>query len=142
MLRDDGVVIYINEVEVYRSNMPAGTISYTTLAPTAASDDGETPQVFNISPSAFVSGNIVIAVEMHQNAANSSDLSFDLQLIGTVPGAALIAKWFPIFFIPGLVLLPLSPPIGGPSEVSVLYLFLVSFLKKKHTKSQCFFITI
>jgi hypothetical protein len=34
------------------------------------------------------------------------------------PGAALLAKWFPIFFIPGLVLLPLSPPIGGTTDVS------------------------
>lgn len=33
------------------------------------------------------------------------------------PGAALLAKWFPIFFIPGLVLLPLSPPIGGTTDV-------------------------
>jgi hypothetical protein len=33
------------------------------------------------------------------------------------PGAALLAKWFPIFFIPGLVLLPLSPPIGGTADV-------------------------
>ena len=35
------------------------------------------------------------------------------------PAAALLAKWFPIFFIPGLVLLPLSPPIGGTVDVSV-----------------------
>jgi hypothetical protein len=34
------------------------------------------------------------------------------------PAAALLAKWFPIFFIPGLVLLPLSPPIGGTADVS------------------------
>jgi Calcineurin-like phosphoesterase/Bacterial Ig-like domain/Purple acid Phosphatase, N-terminal domain len=90
--RDDGVVIYVNGVEVYRSNMPAGTISSTTLASSAASDDGNTAQNFTISNTAFVSGNNVIAVEMHQNAANSSDLSFDLQLIGTVPGAALLTR--------------------------------------------------
>jgi hypothetical protein len=33
------------------------------------------------------------------------------------PAAILLAKWFPIFFIPGLVLLPLSPPIGGTADV-------------------------
>ena len=90
--RDDGVVIYVNGVEVYRSNMPTGTISSSTLASSAASDDGNTAQNFTISNTAFVSGNNVIAVEMHQNAANSSDLSFDLQLIGTVPGAALLTR--------------------------------------------------
>ena len=88
--RDDGVVIYLNGTEVYRNNMPTGTILNTTLAPTFASDDGNTPQVFTISSSAFVNGNNVIAVEMHQNAVNSSDLSFDLQLVGNVGGAATL----------------------------------------------------
>src|SRR6185369_4723161 len=32
LLRDDGAVVYVNGTEVYRSNMPGGTISYTTLA--------------------------------------------------------------------------------------------------------------
>ncbi|HRG93758.1 MAG TPA: Ig-like domain-containing protein, partial [Chitinophagaceae bacterium] len=82
--RDDGIVIYVNGVEVYRNNMPAGTVTNTTLASTAASDDGNTAQDFTISTSAFVSGNNVIAVEIHQNAGTSSDLSFDLQLIGSV----------------------------------------------------------
>ena len=52
------------------------------------------------------------------------------------PGAALLAKWFPIFFIPGLVLLPLSPPIGGTADVrtyntlsvAILSLYVVSLL--------------
>src|SRR5829696_4225438 len=32
LLRDDGAVIYLNGVEVWRSNMPTGTIGFTTLA--------------------------------------------------------------------------------------------------------------
>jgi methionine-rich copper-binding protein CopC len=88
--RDDGIAIYVNGTEVYRNNLAAGA-GYTTLA-TLASDDGATAQAFSFSPSALVSGNNVIAVEIHQNAANSSDISFDLQLIGTVPGAALLTR--------------------------------------------------
>jgi hypothetical protein len=34
------------------------------------------------------------------------------------PGAALLAQWFPVFFVPGLALLPLSPSIGGTVDVS------------------------
>jgi hypothetical protein len=34
------------------------------------------------------------------------------------PAAGLLAKWLPIFFVPGLVLLPLSPGFGGPIDVS------------------------
>jgi methionine-rich copper-binding protein CopC len=90
--RDDGIVLYVNGIEVYRNNMPTGTITYGSLASTAASDDGNTAQNFSISSSAFISGNNVIAVEMHQNAVTSSDLSFDLQLIGTVPGAATLTR--------------------------------------------------
>src|SRR6476646_6199368 len=35
LLRDDGAVVYVNGAEVFRSNMPAGTIGYATLASTA-----------------------------------------------------------------------------------------------------------
>lgn len=33
------------------------------------------------------------------------------------PGADLVAKWFSMLFVPGLVLLPLSPSIGSNVEV-------------------------
>jgi LysM repeat protein len=79
--RDDGVAIYVNGTEVYRNNLAAGA-SNTTLA-TLASDDGTTAQAFSFSPSVLVSGNNLIAVEIHQNAVTSTDISFDLQLIGT-----------------------------------------------------------
>ena len=78
--RDDGIAIYVNGTEVYRNNLAAGA-AYNTLG-TLASDDGATAQTFNFSPSAFVSGNNVIAVEIHQNSVTSTDISFDLQLIG------------------------------------------------------------
>jgi acid phosphatase type 7 len=81
--RDDGAVVYVNGVEVNRVNLPAGTITHTTLAPSAITGASETtPVSFTICASYFVEGNNVIAVEMHQNTANSSDLSFDLELIG------------------------------------------------------------
>lgn len=33
------------------------------------------------------------------------------------PGAALLAKWLPVFFVPGLATLPLAPKIGSGLEV-------------------------
>ncbi|RXK57734.1 T9SS type A sorting domain-containing protein [Lacibacter luteus] len=86
--RDDGVAIYVNGTEVYRNNLAAGAV-YNTLA-TLASDDGATIQTFTFNPSVFVSGNNVIAVEIHQNAVNSSDISFDLELIGNSGSAGAI----------------------------------------------------
>jgi hypothetical protein len=88
--RDDGVAVYVNGTEVYRNNLAAGA-AYNTLA-ALASDDGATAQNFSFSPAVLVAGTNIVAVEIHQNAANSSDISFDLQLIGNVAGSALLTR--------------------------------------------------
>jgi hypothetical protein len=81
LLRDDGAVVYLNGAEVARSNMPSGTISYTTLASSAVSGSAEgTYYDFTVSPSLLVSGTNVLAVEVHQNNRTSSDLSFAAEL--------------------------------------------------------------
>lgn len=36
---------------------------------------------------------------------------------GLTPAATLLAKWIAPFFVPGLVILPLSPSVGGTGEV-------------------------
>src|SRR3954468_8944228 len=40
--RDDGGVVYLNGVEVFRSNMPQGNILYTTFAASVIDGTGET----------------------------------------------------------------------------------------------------
>lgn len=87
--RDDGIVVYVNGVERYANNMPAGR-THATLASTAAADDGATPQTASLSSAFFSVGTNVIAVEVHQNAANSSDLTFDLELLGNAAPVGLI----------------------------------------------------
>jgi hypothetical protein len=34
------------------------------------------------------------------------------------PGAGILAKWLPVFFVPGLAMLPLAPSMGSGIEVS------------------------
>ncbi len=80
--RDDGVVVYLNGNEVFRDNMPAGAVSYTTLAPNAT--DGTTFLQSAVSASLLTSGTNVLAVEIHQTDKSSSDISFDLELGGTL----------------------------------------------------------
>src|SRR6185436_1403851 len=80
--RDDGVVVYVNNQEVYRNNMKNGNVKYNTLASTAATDNGTAEQIFNIAKTYFVAGNNTIAVEVHQQAANTPDMAFDMT-IGT-----------------------------------------------------------
>jgi trimeric autotransporter adhesin len=84
LLRDDGAVVYVNGTEVTRSNMPAGTISYSTLASSNVSGAAESTYTnFTAPASLLVAGTNVIAVEVHQDAASSSDISMDLRLTGS-----------------------------------------------------------
>ncbi len=88
-VRDDGFVIYLNGAEVWRNNMPAGVIGYTTLASTSVSGNDEA--LFfrtNLNPSAVRAGTNVFAVEIHQSSASSSDISFDLAFAGQGVGSA------------------------------------------------------
>jgi hypothetical protein len=81
LLRDDGAVVYINGVEVARSNMPAGAITPTTFALTPVDGDGERAFTsFSVPTSVLGTGANVIAVEVHQANLTSSDVSFDLRL--------------------------------------------------------------
>ena len=83
LLRDDGAVVYLNGVEILRSNMPGGTVSYTTVASTAIGGADEvTFFQSSLSPSNLLAGTNVLAVEVHQANATSSDVSFDLELVG------------------------------------------------------------
>lgn len=88
VVRDDGVVVYVNGAEVFRNQMPEGPINYLTLANASASGSNETDfQTFSIDPSLFVDGPNVIAVSVHQRNASSGDMRFDFFLngVGSVP---------------------------------------------------------
>ncbi len=80
VLFDDGAVVYLNGNDVFRCNMPGGTITYTTPS-LAGLGDNYTLQT-SLSPQALQPGDNVVAVEVHQDEGGSSDISFDLQLIG------------------------------------------------------------
>jgi hypothetical protein len=84
LLRDDGGVVYLNGLEVFRSNMPVGPITYTTFASTTLGTPEEATFVrAAVSPRYLVNDTNVIAVEIHQSTTNSSDMSFDLELLGS-----------------------------------------------------------
>jgi hypothetical protein len=83
LLRDDGAIVYLNGVEVLRSNMP-GTVSYSTYASVGIVDAGELVwTTIPVNAAGLTSGKNVLAVEVHQANANSSDISFDLALRST-----------------------------------------------------------
>ncbi|MBK7997666.1 MAG: hypothetical protein IPK15_02740 [Verrucomicrobia bacterium] len=81
--RDDGAIVYLNGIEVFRSNMPLGPVDFTTLA-ALAQDDGTSLFAGPADLNALFTGTNVLAVEVHQNALSSTDVSFDLELLGNV----------------------------------------------------------
>ncbi|HXJ59752.1 MAG TPA: hypothetical protein VNU68_24170 [Verrucomicrobiae bacterium] len=83
VLRDDGAAVYLNGVEIFRSNLPPGPLTYNTLALTTVSGAEETTEFVTADLNArlLVEGRNVLAVEVHQASAASSDLSFDLELL-------------------------------------------------------------
>jgi hypothetical protein len=86
IMRDDGAVVYVNGKEIIRSNMGQGAISYLIHAPSSVNGSEESQYFeYAVDASCFVAGTNVIAVEVHQSDATSSDLSFDLELTLFVP---------------------------------------------------------
>jgi hypothetical protein len=76
-LVDDGAVFYLNGAEIQRLRMPTSTISYGTGATsTPPGGDATAYDVFTITPTNLVSGNNVLAVEVHQTDSTSSDIVF------------------------------------------------------------------
>jgi hypothetical protein len=85
ILRDDGVMIHLNGAEIYRNNLPAGNLNYLTTAPVSIGGADESAFLTTtINPGYLVPGTNVMAVEIHQNAGTSSDISFDLGFTATV----------------------------------------------------------
>lgn len=84
LLRDDGSRVFVNGVEVIRENMDKW--SFGSYSPAVVNINGEEEKYFHtyrINPSLFKQGQNVIAVEIHQASATSSDMSFDMDLQAT-----------------------------------------------------------
>lgn len=95
LLRDDGAAVYLNGVEIVRDNLPGAlgdsAVTPTTLAPIAVDQAAETtfyPFTVDLTAPRLAGvlreGANVLAVEVHQTGANSSDIGFDLRLVTEV----------------------------------------------------------
>lgn len=74
---DDGAVVYVNGTEVGRtSTMSGGAVGYLTESDDS---DGTRTETFSVPASLLVEGENLIAVEVHNLSAASSDIAFDLQ---------------------------------------------------------------
>ena len=82
--RDDGVVVYLNGTEIFRSNLPAGAITSATPAQADVPIGSETVWFSTaVPPALLVAGTNWLAVELHQVNGASDDLSFDVDFTAT-----------------------------------------------------------
>ena len=82
-LADDGAVVYINGVEVDRTRMGSGTVSYATradAAPNYAAASASLSEVF-VPASALTAGDNVIAVETHVNYLRTPTVSMQASIV-------------------------------------------------------------
>lgn len=85
LVRDDGAIIYLNGEEVRRVNLPESEVNYRSYANVTVGDADEfTFFDYPIDIGALRAGENVLAVEVHQVNASSSDLSFDLELVADI----------------------------------------------------------
>lgn len=83
LLCDDGAVVYINGVEVWRQNMPTGPIGHTRRALVAVEGDDEREfSIIPLPPAVFRTGSNVLAISVHDvaNAREGFDVAFDAEL--------------------------------------------------------------
>ncbi|MDB6035643.1 MAG: hypothetical protein JWM16_5981, partial [Verrucomicrobiales bacterium] len=90
---DDGVIIYANSTEFYRYNMPAGSVTWTTSAGTAVEAAYAGPFLQTLSN--IVSGENIIAAEVHQAGTASSDMCFGAEFSLKAPSLLIPVVTFP-----------------------------------------------
>ena len=99
---DDGAVVYLNGVEIYRVNVKANPVIYTSLASTTVAN-ATFQGPFTVPISSLVEGVNLLAVELHQAPANSDDAVFGLELNARIlsrpssPFAANSEQWVEVF---------------------------------------------
>lgn len=125
LARDDGAVVYLNGTEVFRSNMPEGLITADTAASSVVNTPEETFLFETLIPlvgSGLRSGLNVVAVELHQQAIDSTDAAFDLQVLGigtTERRVSLTSPSLTGYTSSGQpMLIEAAAEAGGPGQVS------------------------
>ncbi len=87
LLRDDGAAVYLNGVEIARDNLAPDAEFDSPASGATGGGTENTFFEFAVDPALLVAGDNMIAVEVHQAGPTSSDISFDLELLGVSPSA-------------------------------------------------------
>ena len=80
---DDGAVIYLNGVEIARPGMPGGVVTHATFS--ARNVGNAVTEFWSIAAGHLVRGTNVIAAEVHQTSASSTDVTWGASLVASRP---------------------------------------------------------
>lgn len=93
VMRDDGIIFYINGRRAFRNNLSTTNPTYSTLAADGSTNEHVFLNAATLgngisqnwegvapAPSLLVEGTNLFAAQVHQTSASSSDLSFDAKL--------------------------------------------------------------
>ncbi|WP_433585727.1 glycoside hydrolase family 16 protein [Microbacterium hydrocarbonoxydans] len=111
---DDGIVVWINGVEIGRENAPTGRItptSYATSAPSSTTAR-KSPASFTIPAGVLRAGANTMAVQVLSNWRQTRNLSFDAHLVREDQPAATPAPT-----PPAPTPEPTTPPVTSPQPV-------------------------
>ena len=97
ILRDDGAIVYLNGTEILRENMLSGTPTYDTwAATTTSSPEQNTVYTRSVSASSLRAGTNIVAVEVHQISAGSTDIYFNLQATALRTSGSTYTNFSPV----------------------------------------------
>ncbi|MBW2622757.1 MAG: hypothetical protein JRD68_07605, partial [Deltaproteobacteria bacterium] len=80
--RDDGAIVYLNGVEIFRSNMPVGSVAHDT--PALYEILSQRLAGTSVEMGVLQTGENWLAVETHSSGNNDNELYFDLELVSAV----------------------------------------------------------
>ena len=87
---------------------------------------------YNVPFPAMLGGCIILFIALLLANVVKSGLGTDI-FDFLLPGGNLLAKWLPVFFVPGLAMVPKAPSLGTPLDVRYLSCCLVRVYVEKET---------
>lgn len=90
---DDGFILYVNGKEALRYNMPEGEVNFNTYTPTYSGDWFEGESL--LPKELFREGDNLLAIELHNCSASSTDVFWDASLSVTyqsAPSAEIVCE--------------------------------------------------
>ncbi len=88
IIRDDGVIIYLNGREILRDNVPAGVVEYSDFTGSLGDEGAPFSRTYNVTSGDLREGENVLAIELHNQSAGNSDMGLDIALRAIRPAGS------------------------------------------------------